>query len=249
MIEDEDPKRPLTDDHIAGMLQQQGISVSKSSAGFLMVVGFVSEDGSMAEDDIVHLIDDPGGRPPEQGPRWKIAVIDDEPAVHDGTRFALHDYRLNGQGLEILSAYSAAEGRELSVMLPMVTIPAEFDQARAIVARELEELGFANMRVWSRGVDPARFSPSFRSNAVRERLGEGFPLMVDANQCFNVSEAITRLCPTERCPTEESAAGAAGLSGIAEDAAQLALVEACVAIACFDERADEVVECGAVRLR
>src|SRR5262245_39939108 len=67
----------------------------------------------MAEDDIVHLIDDPGDRPPEQGPRWKIAVIDDEPAVHDGTRFALSDYRLNGQGLEILSAYSAAEGREL----------------------------------------------------------------------------------------------------------------------------------------
>ena len=67
----------------------------------------------MAEDDIVHLIDDPGDRPPEHGPRWKIAVIDDEPAVHDGTRFALSDYRLNGQGLEILSAYSAAEGREL----------------------------------------------------------------------------------------------------------------------------------------
>src|SRR5499427_8687303 len=67
----------------------------------------------MAEDDIVHLIDDPGDRTPEQGPRWKIAVIDDEPAVHDGTRFALSDYKLNGQGLEILSAYSAAEGREL----------------------------------------------------------------------------------------------------------------------------------------
>src|SRR5919108_4563629 len=67
----------------------------------------------MAEDDIVQLIDDPRERPPEQGPRWKIAVIDDEPAVHDGTRFALSDYRLNGQSLEILSAYSAAEGREL----------------------------------------------------------------------------------------------------------------------------------------
>src|SRR6201989_2003805 len=67
----------------------------------------------MAEDDIVHLIDDPDDRTPEQGPRWKIAVVDCEPAVHDGTRFALSDYRLNGQGLEILSAYSAAEGREL----------------------------------------------------------------------------------------------------------------------------------------
>src|SRR6266851_2553780 len=67
----------------------------------------------MAEDDTVHLIDDPGDEPPEQGPRWKIAVIDDEPAVHDGTRFALSDYQLNGQGLEILSAHSAAEGRQL----------------------------------------------------------------------------------------------------------------------------------------
>jgi signal transduction histidine kinase len=67
----------------------------------------------MAEDDIIHLIDDPGEEAAELGPRWKIAVIDDEPAVHDGTKFALHDYRLNGQGLEILSAYSAAEGRQL----------------------------------------------------------------------------------------------------------------------------------------
>src|ERR671935_188208 len=76
----------------------------------------------MAEDDIVQLIDDPRERPPEQGPRWKIAVIDDEPAVHDGTRFALSDYRLNGQGLEILSAYSAAEGRELMRNNPDVAV-------------------------------------------------------------------------------------------------------------------------------
>ena len=33
--------------------------------------------------------------------------------MHEGTRFALSDYSLNGQTLEILSAYSAAEGRAL----------------------------------------------------------------------------------------------------------------------------------------
>src|SRR5881296_2736433 len=76
----------------------------------------------MADDDIVQLIEDPGERPAEPGPRWKIAVIDDEPAVHDGTRFALSDYRLNGQGLEILSAYSAAEGRELMRRHPDVAV-------------------------------------------------------------------------------------------------------------------------------
>jgi signal transduction histidine kinase/CheY-like chemotaxis protein len=69
----------------------------------------------MAEqDDVLHLIDDTGAAPEDTFARkWKIAVIDDDHAVHEGTRFALSDYSLNGQGLEILSAYSAAEGRTL----------------------------------------------------------------------------------------------------------------------------------------
>src|SRR3984893_1115956 len=69
----------------------------------------------MAEqDDVLHLIDDTGTVPDDSSVRkWKIAVIDDDQAVHEGTRFALSDYSLNGAGLEILSAYSAAEGRTL----------------------------------------------------------------------------------------------------------------------------------------
>jgi signal transduction histidine kinase/response regulator of citrate/malate metabolism len=69
----------------------------------------------MAEqDDVLHLIEDAGADPEVPGARkWKVAVIDDDPAVHEGTRFALSDYSLHGQTLEILSAYSAAEGRTL----------------------------------------------------------------------------------------------------------------------------------------
>jgi signal transduction histidine kinase len=69
----------------------------------------------MAEqDDVLHLIDDTGTAPEVSIARkWKVAVIDDDQAVHEGTRFALSDYSLHGQGLEILSAYSAAEGRTL----------------------------------------------------------------------------------------------------------------------------------------
>ena len=77
----------------------------------------------MAEDDIVELIEDTRSAPSaDETRRWKIAVIDDEPAVHEGTRFALSDYQLNGQGLEILSAYSAAEGRELMRRHPDVAV-------------------------------------------------------------------------------------------------------------------------------
>ena len=42
-----------------------------------------------------------------------------------------------------------------------------------IVRRELEENGFLNTRVWSRGVDRGRFDPSFRSNEWRARCGAG----------------------------------------------------------------------------
>src|ERR1700757_4648183 len=69
----------------------------------------------MAEqDDVLHLIDDTGTVPDDSSVRkWKIAVIDDDQAGHEGTRCALSDYSLNGATLEILSAYSAAEGRTL----------------------------------------------------------------------------------------------------------------------------------------
>src|SRR5689334_18022199 len=78
----------------------------------------------MAEqDDVLHLIDDTGTVPDDSSVRkWKIAVIDDDQAVHEGTRFALSDYVLNGQGLEILSAYSAAEGRELMRSHPDIAV-------------------------------------------------------------------------------------------------------------------------------
>jgi DNA-binding NtrC family response regulator len=68
----------------------------------------------MAEDqELVTFVEDGTAVPvDEEARRWKVVVIDDDEAVHDGTRFALYDYVLDGQGLEIVSAYSAQEGRE-----------------------------------------------------------------------------------------------------------------------------------------
>src|SRR5690554_4465226 len=52
-------------------VQRQGVEVSKSSSGFLMVLGFVSEDGSMGKDDIADYINanlvDPLSRVPGVG--------------------------------------------------------------------------------------------------------------------------------------------------------------------------------------
>src|SRR5688572_20642284 len=77
----------------------------------------------MNEDDFLQLIDEPEGRAPVVSVKpWKIAIIDDDQSVHDGTRLALSDYVLNGHGLELLSAYSAAEGRQLLEAHPDVAV-------------------------------------------------------------------------------------------------------------------------------
>ena len=73
--------------------------------------------------DFVTLIDDSAGAPATDAvARWKVAVVDDDPAVHDGTRFALRDYALRGHRLELLSAHSAAEARELLRRHPDVAV-------------------------------------------------------------------------------------------------------------------------------
>ena len=65
------------------------------------------------DDDILQLIPDEDEGPAPRLGHWTIAVIDDDPAVHEGTRYALSGYELDGRGLEILSAHSAAEARAL----------------------------------------------------------------------------------------------------------------------------------------
>ena len=77
----------------------------------------------MNDDDIIRLVeDDPPPPQRSEAKAWKVAIIDDDRAVHDGTRFALYDYALNGDGIELVSAYSAAEGRELLRAHPDIAV-------------------------------------------------------------------------------------------------------------------------------
>jgi len=77
----------------------------------------------MNDDDIIRLVDDEAPPPQRSDAKaWKVAVIDDDLAVHDGTRFALYDYSLNGDGIELVSAYSAAEGRDLLIANPDIAV-------------------------------------------------------------------------------------------------------------------------------
>ena len=77
----------------------------------------------MSEAEFLTLVDDePAHAPSPHAARWKVAVVDDDAAVHDGTRFALRDYVLEERGLELLSARSAAEGRALFSQHPDMAV-------------------------------------------------------------------------------------------------------------------------------
>lgn len=47
------------------------------------------------------------------GERIKVIIADDEPEVHAVTRFVLRDFEYQGKKLEFISAYSAAEAKQL----------------------------------------------------------------------------------------------------------------------------------------
>ena len=46
-------------------------------------------------------------------PKWKLIIADDEEEIHSVTRMVLSSYTFEGQGLELLSAYTGKETREL----------------------------------------------------------------------------------------------------------------------------------------
>ena len=49
----------------------------------------------------------------ESTEKWKILIIDDEPEVHNITRLVLSGFDFDGNGLELISAYSAKEAKEI----------------------------------------------------------------------------------------------------------------------------------------
>ncbi|MDZ7666105.1 MAG: hypothetical protein U5K27_12435 [Desulfotignum sp.] len=44
---------------------------------------------------------------------WKMLIVDDEPDVHEITRIALKGFSFDGKKLELISAYSAEQAKEI----------------------------------------------------------------------------------------------------------------------------------------
>ena len=114
------------------------------------------------DDDFLDLISDEAEEaPPRAGP-WTIAVVDDDPAVHEGTRYALAGYALEGRGLEILSAHSAAEARALlrerrDIAVVLLDVVMETDDAGLRLVEYIRrELGDETARIILRTGQPGQ---------------------------------------------------------------------------------------------
>ena len=75
---------------------------------------------------------------------WQVLLVDDEPAVHDVSRLVLGDLRFDGRGIELLSACSGAQAREIlsrrdDVALVLLDVVMETDDAGVALVRFIRE--------------------------------------------------------------------------------------------------------------
>ncbi|MGC2853855.1 DUF3369 domain-containing protein [Novispirillum sp. DQ9] len=97
---------------------------------------------------------------PGQG--WKVLVIDDEPEVHSMTSMVLADVRFRGRGVDMISAHSGAEARQVLASTPdvaviLLDVVMETDDAGLRFVRFVrEELGNKKVRIILRTGQPGQ---------------------------------------------------------------------------------------------
>ncbi len=76
--------------------------------------------------------------------RWKVLLVDDEPAVHQVSQLILADVQFDGRGIELLCAHSAAQAREFlarerGVALVLLDVVMETDDAGLALVQHIRE--------------------------------------------------------------------------------------------------------------
>jgi EAL domain-containing protein (putative c-di-GMP-specific phosphodiesterase class I)/FixJ family two-component response regulator len=76
--------------------------------------------------------------------RWKVLLVDDEPAVHQVSQLILADVQFDGRGIELSCAQSAAQAREMlarerDVALVLLDVVMETDDAGLALVQHIRE--------------------------------------------------------------------------------------------------------------
>jgi CheY-like chemotaxis protein len=95
-----------------------------------------TDDDWMIDDDEIPVALHPDAQP------WRILIVDDEMDIHAVTRLALHGVMFKGRALEMISAYSGAEGyqrlaSERDIALVLLDVVMETDDAGLRLAQRI----------------------------------------------------------------------------------------------------------------
>ncbi len=80
----------------------------------------------------------------DQHPSWTVLIVDDEPEIHQITLMALRDFSFLQHKLQFISAYSAAEARDIlsknnGIALILLDVVMETDDAGLVLVRYIRE--------------------------------------------------------------------------------------------------------------
>ncbi len=118
-------------------------------------------DTAAAESDEISFVHEEGGETTTlRDDRWRVLIVDDEPAIHTATKLVLVNYEFEGKRLEVLSAYSAKEAKEAlaadpSIALMLLDVVMEHDHAGLdLVDYVRNELDMRHLRIIIRTGQP-----------------------------------------------------------------------------------------------
>ena len=98
---------------------------------------------------------------------WKVLLVDDEPDVHEITRIALKKFTYDGKGLELVSAYSAEQAREIlqndqNFAAAMIDVVMETEEAGLDLVHFIrEEMKLSHIRLIIRTGQPGKAPEQF----------------------------------------------------------------------------------------
>lgn len=114
-----------------------------------------------ADDATIDIIDDgqPAVMRPHSDDLWDVLVVDDDPDVHDVTRFSLGEAEILGKRLNLMSAFSASEAKALLASNPgaavlLLDVVMEEHDAGLQFVRWMRDQGYDKPRVILRTGQP-----------------------------------------------------------------------------------------------
>ncbi|MGH8085067.1 MAG: DUF3369 domain-containing protein [Lysobacter sp.] len=105
---------------------------------------------------------DPSRTPASHAPAWKLLLVDDDPEVHAVTQLVLGNFRFQDHPLEILSATSEAEARQLlaehaDIAVVFLDVVMEHDRSGLLLVEHIRrELGNHDIRIVLRTGQPGQ---------------------------------------------------------------------------------------------